>query len=69
MMHKHGDKPACLFCSSTNSKVVDTRGSIRRRECLDCGHRQTTDECVRKPWRMRDLKHRTPHVLRQPSLI
>lgn len=42
----------CPFCSSDNSKVVDSRtvnreGSIRRRrECLDCSQRYTTYEYV-----------------------
>ncbi|MFA4837996.1 MAG: transcriptional regulator NrdR [Candidatus Neomarinimicrobiota bacterium] len=42
----------CPFCSSSESKVVDSRTAQknnairRRRECLDCGHRFTTYEYV-----------------------
>lgn len=42
----------CPFCSSPESKVVDSRTAQknnairRRRECLDCGHRFTTYEYV-----------------------
>lgn len=40
----------CPFCTSTNSRVIDTRdaegGIRRRRECEDCGRRFTTYERV-----------------------
>ena len=40
----------CLYCSCTESKVVDSRSSDdartirRRRECVGCGRRFTTYE-------------------------
>ncbi len=41
----------CPSCDSENSKVVDSRhsqeGVRRRRECVSCGRRFTTDERVR----------------------
>lgn len=42
----------CPRCGSTQSKVIDSRGSKddrtikRRRECLDCAHRYTTQESI-----------------------
>lgn len=50
----------CPFCSSTNSRVIDTRsaegGIRRRRECQDCGRRFTTYERV-APLRLMVIKH------------
>jgi transcriptional repressor NrdR len=49
----------CPFCSSTNSRVIDTRsaegGIRRRRECEDCGRRFTTYERV-APLRLMVIK-------------
>ena len=45
----------CPFCSTTESKVIDSRVSKdgglirRRRECEDCGNRFTTYERVEEP--------------------
>ena len=42
----------CIYCGSTESKVLDSRGNDetnsirRRRECLSCGKRFTTYETV-----------------------
>ena len=40
----------CLYCDSTQSKVVDSRdiskGIRRRRECLECNKRFTTYETI-----------------------
>ena len=42
----------CLFCSCTESKVIDSRSADddktirRRRECLSCGRRFTTYETI-----------------------
>ena len=42
----------CVFCSNSESKVIDSRGSDdgssirRRRECLSCGKRFTTYEKI-----------------------
>lgn len=64
-------KPLCPACNAELSRVVDSRGSWRRRECLnpECGMRFSTDERVRPVWETRQPKHRIPHVRRQPSLI
>ncbi len=49
----------CPFCSSGNSRVIDTRsaesGIRRRRECEDCGRRFTTYERV-APLRLMVIK-------------
>lgn len=49
----------CPFCTSLNSKVIDTRsaegGIRRRRECEDCGRRFTTYERV-APLRLMVIK-------------
>jgi transcriptional repressor NrdR len=49
----------CPFCSSTNSRVIDTRsaegGIRRRRECEDCERRFTTYERV-APLRLMVIK-------------
>lgn len=41
----------CPICKSDNFRVVDTRQSEdcirRRKECLDCGHRYSTEERIR----------------------
>lgn len=63
------EKPRCPYCSSDRSSVIDSRGSWRRRECLDCNERFSTDETVRPAYLMRELKHRIPHVRRQPNLL
>lgn len=63
----------CPYCGSEYHHVSDSRSerAYRRRECdnPDCEMRFTTDEVVRPIWNTRQPKHRTPHVLRQPSLI
>ena len=64
-----GEKPACPYCSCAESHVVDTRGTLRRRECESCGSRFSTDEIVRPAWHTRQPRHRTPHWLRQPTLL
>ncbi len=49
----------CPFCTSSNSRVIDTRsaesGIRRRRECEDCGRRFTTYERV-APLRLMVIK-------------
>lgn len=49
----------CPFCSSPDSRVIDTRGAQggirRRRECQDCGRRFTTYERV-APLRLMVIK-------------
>jgi len=41
---------ACPVCD-VPSKVLDTRGAMRRRECLGCGHRWTTYEVTAEDYR------------------
>lgn len=41
----------CIFCKVSKTKVIDsrilkTKGTYRRRECLDCGFRFSTYEKV-----------------------
>jgi hypothetical protein len=64
-------KPACPHCGGLESCVIDSRGSYRRRQCLnpDCDERFSTEERTRKPWEQRTPHHRVSHALRQPSLI
>jgi transcriptional regulator NrdR family protein len=44
---------ACPSCETANSKVIETAGNRdhslirRRRECIDCGCRFTTQECAK----------------------
>lgn len=33
-----------VACRHVRSKVLQTRGDTRRRQCLECGHRWTTVE-------------------------
>jgi transcriptional regulator NrdR family protein len=37
----------CPTCCSDKSKVLDTRGDHRRRECCACGTRWSTEERVK----------------------
>jgi len=67
----NGDKPTCPYCLCATSHVIDTRGTLRRRQCenMDCGERFSTDEVVRPAWVTRQPKHRIPHLRQQPSLL
>jgi len=63
-------KPLCPFCQSEESRVIDVRGTWRRRECEDCGTRYSTSERVYLAHEGRkDYKHRIPHARMQPSLL
>lgn len=50
-------KLPCPYCRGGRSKVVNSRpwqqgaGIWRRRECIDCGRRFTTEEVVRGRYR------------------
>jgi transcriptional repressor NrdR len=39
----------CPFCASDSTRVLETRGTRRRRECGACGNRFTTVERVESP--------------------
>jgi transcriptional regulator NrdR family protein len=58
------EKPKCSFCGSDYSRVIDTRGSWRRRECDACNERFSTAEVV---VRSSSPKHRAA-VKQQPGL-
>jgi len=63
-------KPLCPFCQSEASRVIDVRGTWRRRECLDCSTRFSTAERVYAEHEgRRDYKHRIPHQRQQPGLF
>lgn len=36
----------CPTCQHPDSRVIDSRGDRRRRECLNCRHRWTTIELM-----------------------
>lgn len=38
------EKPPCPKCGATSSRVVDTKGVKRRRECRECRYRWNTWE-------------------------
>jgi hypothetical protein len=63
-----GGKAACTYCGYEDSRVVDSRGTWRRRECLnpECLSRFSTYEVVARF--QRDPKHR-PRLRLQGSLF
>jgi len=53
------ERVPCPYCDHLISKVTNTRGPRRRRECLSCGKRFTTRETAEKKQRRSSISKRT----------